>query len=218
MSDKFDVIFIGIGQGDVGAIRAAQQASSRRFASSEKPATPARAPVTADNPRIDVPTFIGRKDKIVKQFTGGVAQLFKANKVTPYFGTGKLLAADKETGNRVEITAPDGGGQWASTNVLIERYATLGGVCLNVGCIPSKALLHAATVIDEAEAMAAHGITFGKPSIDIDKLRGFKTKVVGKLTGGLTAMAKQRKVRTVEFKKLGLDISGPPRVHHRPAG
>ena len=83
-------------------------------------------------------------------------------------------------------------------SVLIERYASLGGVCLNVGCIPSKALLHAATVIDEAEAMAAHGITFGKPSIDIDKLRGFKTKVVGKLTGGLTAMAKQRKVRTVE--------------------
>lgn len=82
--------------------------------------------------------------------------------------------------------------------VLVERHATLGGVCLNVGCIPSKALLHAATVIDEAEAMAAHGITFGKPTIEIDKLRAFKTKVVGKLTGGLTAMAKQRKVRTVE--------------------
>ena len=82
--------------------------------------------------------------------------------------------------------------------VLVERYATLGGVCLNVGCIPSKALLHAATVIDEAEAMAAHGITFGKPTIEIDKLREFKTKVVGKLTGGLTSMAKQRKVRTVE--------------------
>jgi dihydrolipoamide dehydrogenase len=82
--------------------------------------------------------------------------------------------------------------------VLIERYTTLGGVCLNVGCIPSKALLHAAAVIDEAEAMAAHGITFGKPTIEIDKLREFKTKVVGKLTGGLTAMAKQRKVRTVE--------------------
>jgi dihydrolipoamide dehydrogenase len=82
--------------------------------------------------------------------------------------------------------------------VLVERYATLGGVCLNVGCIPSKALLHAAAVIDEAEAMAAHGITFGKPTIEIDKLREFKTKVVGKLTGGLTSMAKQRKVRTVE--------------------
>ncbi len=82
--------------------------------------------------------------------------------------------------------------------VLVERYTTLGGVCLNVGCIPSKALLHAAAVIDEAEAMAAHGITFGNPTIEIDKLREFKTKVVGKLTGGLTSMAKQRKVRTVE--------------------
>ncbi len=82
--------------------------------------------------------------------------------------------------------------------VLVERYGNLGGVCLNVGCIPSKALLHAAAVIDEAEAMAAHGVSFGKPSIDIDKLRDFKTKVVGKLTGGLAGMAKQRKVRTVE--------------------
>ncbi|WP_201316363.1 dihydrolipoyl dehydrogenase [Dyella sp. EPa41] len=82
--------------------------------------------------------------------------------------------------------------------VLVERYATLGGVCLNVGCIPSKALLHAAAVIDEAEAMAAHGVSFGAPKIDLDKLRDFKTKVVGKLTGGLSGMAKQRKVRTVQ--------------------
>ncbi|WP_017463661.1 dihydrolipoyl dehydrogenase [Dyella ginsengisoli] len=82
--------------------------------------------------------------------------------------------------------------------VLVERYASLGGVCLNVGCIPSKALLHAAAVIDEAEAMAAHGVSFGKPTIEIDKLRDFKTKVVGKLTGGLAGMAKQRKVRTVQ--------------------
>ncbi len=82
--------------------------------------------------------------------------------------------------------------------VLVERHPTLGGVCLNVGCIPSKALLHAAGVIDEAEAMAAHGVSFGKPKIDIDKLREFKNKVVGRLTGGLAGMAKQRKVRTVE--------------------
>jgi dihydrolipoamide dehydrogenase len=82
--------------------------------------------------------------------------------------------------------------------VLVERYATLGGVCLNVGCIPSKALLHAAEVIDSAEAMAAHGVSFGKPKLDLDKLRGFKDEVVGKLTGGLAAMAKQRKVRTVQ--------------------
>jgi dihydrolipoamide dehydrogenase len=82
--------------------------------------------------------------------------------------------------------------------VLVERYASLGGVCLNVGCIPSKALLHAAAVIDEAEAMAAHGVSFGAPKIDLDKLRGFKTKVVGQLTGGLAGMAKARKVRTVQ--------------------
>ena len=82
--------------------------------------------------------------------------------------------------------------------VLVERYGTLGGVCLNVGCIPSKALLHAAAVIDEAAAMEAHGVSFGKPKIELDKLREFKDAVVGKLTGGLASMAKQRKVRTVE--------------------
>ncbi|RUL76628.1 dihydrolipoyl dehydrogenase [Dyella choica] len=82
--------------------------------------------------------------------------------------------------------------------VLVERYASLGGVCLNVGCIPSKALLHAAAVIDEAEAMAAHGVSFGKPKLDLDKLRSFKNKVVGQLTGGLAGMAKQRKVRVVQ--------------------
>ena len=82
--------------------------------------------------------------------------------------------------------------------VLVERYPTLGGVCLNVGCIPSKALLHAAEVIDAAAAMAAHGIAFGPPNIDLGKLRDFKDKTVAKLTGGLAGMAKQRKVRTMQ--------------------
>ncbi|MEY3338747.1 MAG: dihydrolipoyl dehydrogenase [Pseudomonadota bacterium] len=77
---------------------------------------------------------------------------------------------------------------------LVERWPTLGGVCLNVGCIPSKALLHAAKVIDEAASMSAHGIEFGAPKIDADKLRGWKSGVVKKLTGGLEALAKQRKV------------------------
>lgn len=81
--------------------------------------------------------------------------------------------------------------------ILVERSPVLGGVCLNVGCIPSKALLHAAKVIDEAAAMADHGVTFGKPKIDGEKLRDWKNKVVGKLTGGLQTMAKQRKVRVV---------------------
>ncbi len=80
---------------------------------------------------------------------------------------------------------------------LIERWSTLGGVCLNVGCIPSKTLLHAAKVIEEADAMAAHGISFGEPKLDLDKLRGFKSGVVKKLTSGLSALAKQRKVEVV---------------------
>ena len=81
---------------------------------------------------------------------------------------------------------------------LVERWPVLGGVCLNVGCIPSKALLHAAKVIDEAESMAECGITFGHPQIDLDALRGWKNKVVGKLTGGLATLAKQRKVSVVK--------------------
>ena len=81
--------------------------------------------------------------------------------------------------------------------VLIERYPTLGGVCLNVGCIPSKALLHAARVIDEAEEMSHFGVTFGKPAIDLAKLRSWKEAVVRRLTGGISGLAKQRKVTTV---------------------
>ena len=81
--------------------------------------------------------------------------------------------------------------------VLVERYAQLGGVCLNVGCIPSKALLHAAGVIEEAKHAAAYGVSFGEAKIDLDKLRAYKEKVVGQLTGGLAGMAKARKVRTV---------------------
>ncbi|MEO8743454.1 MAG: dihydrolipoyl dehydrogenase [Lysobacteraceae bacterium] len=81
--------------------------------------------------------------------------------------------------------------------VLIERYSSLGGVCLNVGCIPSKALLHAAAVIDEAAHAKDYGVTFGEPTIALDGLRGFKNMVVGKLTGGLAGMCKQRKVRVV---------------------
>ncbi len=81
--------------------------------------------------------------------------------------------------------------------VLIERYNTLGGVCLNVGCIPSKALLHVAKVIDEAKEMKNHGVDFGEPKIDLAKIRGFKDGVVKKLVGGLSALAKQRKVTVV---------------------
>ena len=82
--------------------------------------------------------------------------------------------------------------------ILVERYPTLGGVCLNVGCIPSKALLHAAKVVDDAASMAEHGISFGAPKIDMDKLRDWKSKVVGQLTTGLAGMAKARKVSVLQ--------------------
>ncbi len=81
--------------------------------------------------------------------------------------------------------------------VLIERYPTLGGVCLNVGCIPSKALLHVAAVADEVKALSSHGLAYGAPELDLEKLRGWKSGVVGKLTGGLAGMAKARKVEVL---------------------
>ena len=81
--------------------------------------------------------------------------------------------------------------------ILVERYDSLGGVCLNVGCIPSKALLHTAQIINEADHMKANGVSFGKPKIDLNGVNGFKDKVVTKLTGGLKQLAKQRKVEVV---------------------
>ena len=81
--------------------------------------------------------------------------------------------------------------------VVVERYATLGGVCLNVGCIPSKALLHVAAVMDEVAHFADLGVAYAKPTVDAAKLLAHKNKVVGKLTGGLGAMAKMRKVTVV---------------------
>ncbi|PZQ21291.1 MAG: dihydrolipoyl dehydrogenase, partial [Stenotrophomonas acidaminiphila] len=120
----------------------------------------------------------------------------------PALGTGKT--ADIEC--RIVVIGSGPGGYTAAfraadlglDTVLIERYETLGGVCLNVGCIPSKALLHAAALIEEASHSDDIGISFGKPKIDLDKLRGFKQdKVVGQFTKGLAGMAKQRKVRTV---------------------
>ena len=91
--------------------------------------------------------------------------------------------------------------------VLVEKYATLGGVCLNVGCIPSKALLHSVAVMDEAKHLSAHGISFGEPSVDINKLRDYKDSVVKKLTTGLAGMAKMRKVNVVQGVGAFLDAN-----------
>ena len=99
--------------------------------------------------------------------------------------------------------------------ILVERYPVLGGVCLNVGCIPSKALLHTAAIMDAASELAEHGIAFGEPKLDLHKLRTFKGKVVGKLTGGLASMAKMRKVTVVQGEgkfqdKNTLLVNGKP--------
>lgn len=91
------------------------------------------------------------------------------------------------------------------STVLVERYPSLGGVCLNVGCIPSKALLHVGAVMDEARALAEHGVAFGTPAVDLPALRAWKDKVVGKLTSGLTGMAKARKVQVVRGYGAFLD-------------
>ena len=89
--------------------------------------------------------------------------------------------------------------------ILIERYEAIGGVCLNVGCIPSKALLHVAKVIDDAADMTAHGVDFGKPTLDIKKIRDYKNGIIKKLTGGLAMMAKQRKVDIVKGEGKFID-------------
>jgi len=98
--------------------------------------------------------------------------------------------------------------------IIVERYSTLGGVCLNVGCIPSKALLHVAKVIEEAKALAEHGIVFGAPQTDIDKIRLWKEKVINQLTGGLAGMAKMRKVQVVN----GLGKFTGPNTQHPGSG
>jgi dihydrolipoamide dehydrogenase len=112
---------------------------------------------------------------------------------TPDLSCGMLVLGGGPGGYSAAFRAADLG----MDAVIVERYPTLGGVCLNVGCIPSKALLHTAAVIDEARSMATHGIVFGEPHIDLDALRGWKDAVVGKLTQGLTGMARARKVRVV---------------------
>ena len=151
---------------------------------------------------------------VIMRFDGAVAEL--AAKATPVDApAAEVPAAVAATGTasgagdvhaEVVVLGSGPGGYTAAFRaadlgkrvVLIEKNPTLGGVCLNVGCIPSKALLHVAKVITDAEDMGAHGISFAKPKIDLDELRSFKDSVVGQLTGGLTVLAKARKVTTVK--------------------
>jgi dihydrolipoamide dehydrogenase len=142
----------------------------------------APTPATASPPAAVAPAATSAAPSAATAFTG-----------TPDLQCRMLVLGGGPGGYAAAFRAADLG----MDTVIVERYATLGGVCLNVGCIPSKALLHTAAVLDEARSLAAHGIAFGEPTIDLDALRGWKDKVVGKLTGGLTGMARARKVRVV---------------------
>ncbi|HLX79333.1 MAG TPA: dihydrolipoyl dehydrogenase [Burkholderiales bacterium] len=113
---------------------------------------------------------------------------------SPSFDCDMLVLGSGPGGYSAAFRAADLG----MKTILVERYPVLGGVCLNVGCIPSKALLHTAAIMDAASELADHGVAFGEPKIDLDKLRTFKGRAVGKLTGGLASMAKLRKVTVVE--------------------
>jgi dihydrolipoamide dehydrogenase len=125
---------------------------------------------------------------------------------TPPFAKGAAKTQQAERSTQLLVLGAGPGGYTAAFRaadlglqvMLVERSPTLGGVCLNVGCIPSKALLHAAKVIDDAAAMSAHGISFAAPTIDLSRLRAWKASVVKKLTGGLKVLAKQRKVDVVQ--------------------
>src|SRR5262249_30643297 len=164
---------------EAGAAKPAPAAPGETAAASEKAATPAAGTTTPPPPKSPrappappaASTYAGRVDVECEMLVLGS-------------GPGGYSAA---------FRAADLG----MKTVLVERYATLGGVCLNVGCIPSKALLHVAAVTDETRALAEHGVMLGAPQFDLDKLRAWKNKVVGKLTGGLTGMAKARKVEFV---------------------
>ncbi|MEP6657438.1 MAG: FAD-dependent oxidoreductase, partial [Betaproteobacteria bacterium] len=160
-----------------GVIAPAPRASAAQDAAPPAPKNPPGAPLSAA--AVNTDSFTGTPDVECEMLVLGA-------------GPGGYSAA---------FRAADLG----MSTVLVERYGSLGGVCLNVGCIPSKALLHVAGVMEEAKSFAAHGVSFGAPEVDLAKLREWKRQVVGKLTGGLTGMAKARKVVVVRGYGVFLD-------------
>jgi dihydrolipoamide dehydrogenase len=157
-------------------------------AAAPEPAAPTAAPSARSARKSPKSSAEAPKQSGSEQSPAGSAEEPKADRSTQLLvlgsGPGGYTAAFRAADLGVKVT-------------LVERDDTLGGVCLNVGCIPSKALLHAAKVVEDARAMAAHGIQFGAPRIDTDKLRAWKAAVVKKLTGGLSVLAKQRKVEVL---------------------
>ncbi len=155
-------------------LEAATAATSATSATSAAPATPAAPPAAAPAPKAAVPAPTAPEPETARR-----TQLLVLGA-----GPGGYTAAFRAADLGLQV-------------MLVDRWEALGGVCLNVGCIPSKALLHAAKVIEEAREMAAHGINFGAPKVDFAQLRAWKSSVVKKLTGGLAALARQRKVTVV---------------------
>ena len=159
-----------------------RSATPERAPAPERPATPERGaaaerPAAPDGPAPATPRT-GSEERLSRDFSRSVPLLVLGA------GPGGYTAAFRAADLGLKVT-------------LVERWAELGGVCLNVGCIPSKALLHAARVIEEAEEMSERGIHFAAPEIDLPRLRAWKASVVGKLTGGLKVLARQRKVEVV---------------------
>jgi dihydrolipoamide dehydrogenase len=206
--DNVEVIEVLVSPGDVVAVEDSLITLETDKASMDIPAEQAGRIVSIDvsvGDRVSTgDTFATIEPSVDQAAEVPVEAIEETRKMT----APEIVAATRPTGNathsaKLVVIGAGPGGYTAAFRaadlgmdvILIERWPVLGGVCLNVGCIPSKALLHAARVIDEAEAMADHGVVFGKPAIDAAKLRDWKNDVVGKLTGGLSTMAKQREVR-----------------------
>ena len=206
--DDVEVIEVLVAPGDTVAVEDALITLETDKASMDVPAEQAGEIISVD---VSVGDRVSQGDAIVTIEPSASDVPVEKTEETQKMSAPEIVAATKPTGDATHkaelvVIGAGPGGYTAAFRaadlgmdvVLIERSPKLGGVCLNVGCIPSKALLHAAKVIDEAEAMAEHGVVFGKPSIDALKLRDWKNEVIGKLTGGLSTMAKQRKVRVMQ--------------------
>ena len=169
-------------EGSVPAAQAAPAPAAKPAASAPAPAAKAPAPAPAAAPRPAAPAPVAKPSRPLKP---DVPHDRETQLLVLGAGPGGYTAAFRAADLGLKVT-------------LVERWPMLGGVCLNVGCIPSKALLHAAKVIDEVGEMRTHGIDFGAPKIELPKLLEWKNKVVGKLVGGLSVLAKQRKVEVVQ--------------------
>ncbi|MBS9777709.1 MAG: dihydrolipoyl dehydrogenase [Gammaproteobacteria bacterium] len=151
------------------------------------------APATEDKP-VEQKTAPAEEPKKEQPVTAATATTVDLSSIEADIRCEMLVLGSGPGGYSAAFRSADLG----MDTVLVEKYDTLGGVCLNVGCIPSKALLHTAHVLEDAKAMASHGVTFGEPEIDLDKVRAHKDGVVNKLTGGIAGMAKMRKVNVVQ--------------------